>query len=139
MSWIGRLFGTEKTIDNIVDKDKGLLTQVGSWVGNMHYTEEERAEANAATRDWGLKQLEALAPFKVVQRVLAFSTCLFWIVVGLNVVGAIWVNAIWEVDVRQDMLAFALSDYVFWPVISVFSLYFTGGVFESYNKKEKEK
>lgn len=29
MSWFGRLFGTKKAIDSIVDKDNGLLSQVG--------------------------------------------------------------------------------------------------------------
>ena len=47
MSKIGGLF-TGKTVenatDNLLDKDNGLLTQVGGWIGNMNFTEEERAE-----------------------------------------------------------------------------------------------
>ena len=35
-----------KTVDDIFDKDDGLLTQVGGWVGSAHFTEEERAEYN---------------------------------------------------------------------------------------------
>ena len=144
MGIFGKIFGTDKAVENIIDKDNGLLTQVGSWVGGMNYTDEERAEAGERTRLWGLKQLEALAPFKVVQRILAFAAALLWVFVALNVVGAIWYDAavgctgVGEAakcsNVAGVMLKFALSDYVFWPVVSVFALYFTGGVIESRNR-----
>ena len=38
-----------KTVDDIFDKDKGLLTQFGSWVGNSKFTAEESAELNFET------------------------------------------------------------------------------------------
>jgi|GEM_PF-4276688 len=33
MSFLGRLFATDKAIDNITDKDDGLLMRAGGWVG----------------------------------------------------------------------------------------------------------
>tara|TARA_R100000951_G_scaffold65661_1_gene55410 strand:+ start:708 stop:1109 length:402 start_codon:yes stop_codon:yes gene_type:complete len=132
MGMIGRLFGTDKAVDNILDKDNGLLTQVGGWIGGLKHTEEEKAEDAQATRQWGLKQLEALEPFKVVQRILAFAAASLWIIVGLNVLLGIWfANPV----TIQHLKEFAMSDYIFWPVISVFSLYFSGGVVNSLRKK----
>ena len=132
MGMVGRLFGTDKAVDNILDKDNGLLTQVGGWVGGLKHTEEEKAEDAQATRQWGLKQLEALEPFKVVQRILAFAAASLWIIVGLNVLLGIWfANPV----TIQHLKEFAMSDYIFWPVISVFSLYFSGGVVNSLRKK----
>jgi hypothetical protein len=129
MGIFGKLFGTDKAVDNLLDKDKGLLVRAGSWVGGLHYTEEEKAENELLVKNWGLRQLEALAPFKVVQRILAFGVTGVWAIVAFNVLGAIWVEAIWpHILVKDQMLAFALSDYVFWPVLAVLSLYFTGGV-----------
>jgi hypothetical protein len=65
----------------------------------------------------------------------------FWIFVGINVVAAIWIEAItreavmfnnqqvWiSVNAKTPLLEFAFSDYVFWPVLVVLGLYFTGGV-----------
>lgn len=46
MGWFSSLFGSSKTVNNVLDKDNGLLTQVGSWVGNMNFTAEEQAEFN---------------------------------------------------------------------------------------------
>lgn len=131
MGWLGSLFGTEKAINNIVDKDNGLLAQVGGWIGNMSYTEEEKAEARAQTREWAIRQLDALAPFKVVQRILAFAVMGVWSLAAVNVMAAIWARAIWGIDAVDDLMRFALSDYVLWPSLAVLSLYFTGGVIES--------
>lgn len=41
------LFGSPKTVDNVLDKDNGLLVQVGEWIGNQQFTSEEQAEMNA--------------------------------------------------------------------------------------------
>ena len=129
---LGRLFGTEKAIENITDKKDGLLTQVGGWIGNFSHTDEEKAEDRAEIRAWGLKQLEALAPFKVVQRILAFSCTFLWIFVGLNVVVALWVEALYpEIKIAEAMLDFATSQYVFMPVSLCYILYFGGGAIES--------
>ena len=137
MGWggvIGKLLGTEKAVDNILDKDKGLLAKAGAWVGNMNLTDEEKMENDLLVRQWGLKQLEALAPFKVVQRILAFSVAIMWITAGLNVFAAFWVDYIFHTTLRTDMITFATSDYILWPVTAVFTLYFLGGVWKGKSK-----
>jgi hypothetical protein len=49
MAWYNPLTWGEKAATNILDKDSGLLTQVGGWVGNMNLTQEELIEFNAKT------------------------------------------------------------------------------------------
>ncbi len=129
MNFLGKLFGTDKAVDNLLDKDKGLLVRAGGWVNDLQYTDAEKAENQLLVRDWGIKQLDALAPFKIVQRIIAFAVTSLWWLVGINVMVAIWVEAIWpDIQARERMLEFAMSDYVFWPVLSVLSLYMGGGV-----------
>ena len=128
MGILGRLLGTDKAIDNLLDKDQGLLVRAGSWVDGLSHTDQEKAEDVQKTRDWGIRQLEAIEPFKVTQRLLAFAAAVFWIVVGVNVLVALWVDANTELVIADKMMAFAFSDYVFWPVVTVFGLYFGGGV-----------
>ncbi|RLA50065.1 MAG: hypothetical protein DRR42_14170, partial [Gammaproteobacteria bacterium] len=77
-SAFGRVFGTEKAVDNLMDKDKGLLVRMGGWVNDMSYTDQEKAKADADTREWGIRQLAALEPFKIVQRILAFGISFLW-------------------------------------------------------------
>jgi len=41
------------------------------------------------------------------------------------------------IDARTDLMTFAMSDYVFWPVICVFTLYCGGGVARYFRKDNK--
>ena len=128
MSWIGNLFGTSKAVDNLVDKDNGLLVRAGTALGNLHYSDQEQAEGDERTREWGIRVLDALSPFKIVQRILACSTMFMWIFLGVNVVVAVWVKALHpEIDAVTSLMQFAMSDYVFWPTVAIFTLYTGGG------------
>ncbi len=131
MSWFGKLLGTEKGVDSLLDKDNGLLTQAGNWIGGFNYTEEEKAENNLLVKQWGLKQLAALEPFKVVQRIIAFAVLFLWVFVAINYVAMLWV----EHSKTDELLKFAMSDYVFWPTLAVLSLYCGGGTINSFTKK----
>ena len=71
MGWFGKLIGTDKAIDNVLDKDKGLLVRAGTAIGNLHYSDQEKAEGSQKVRDWSIRYLDALAPFKIVQRIIA--------------------------------------------------------------------
>lgn len=135
MSWIGKLFATDKAVDSLLDKDKGLLVRAGGWIDGLTHTDQEKAEDKLLVKEWGIRQLEALAPFKVVQRVIAFAVSGTWAFVVINVVVACWVEAIFpHIKIRQALLEFAMTDYAFWPVLAVVGLYFTGGVIPSRSK-----
>lgn len=49
LTWFGTVKQVAKSADDIFDKDKGLLSQVGGWIGNMNLTPEEVMEANGRT------------------------------------------------------------------------------------------
>jgi len=46
MGWFANIFSSSKAVDNVLDKDNGLLSQAGSWIGGMNFTAEEQAEFN---------------------------------------------------------------------------------------------
>lgn len=139
-SAFGRVFGTEKSLDNLMDKDNGLLVRMGGWVDGMHYTEQEKSEASAQTRDWAIRQLTALEPFKIVQRILAFGISFLWAITGLNVLIGIWVEAVYpNISVVESLLSFAFSDYLLWPTTICFALYFGGGTVGSFVNRQPSK
>ena len=131
---LGGIFGTKKAIENLTDKDDGLLVKAGGFFNDLHYSDQEEARDTQAVREWGIRQLDALAPFKIVQRILAIAATSFWILVGMNVLLAIWVDAIYSTQVTSPMLKFAFSDYVLYPVMSAFVLYFSGGIVNSFKR-----
>jgi len=46
MSFFSWFKSAPKLADDVMDKDNGLIAQVGNWVGNMHLTKEEVMESN---------------------------------------------------------------------------------------------
>lgn len=137
---LGSVFGTQKAIENLTDKDSGLLVKVGGFFNDLHYSDQEiardKASTDKETREWAIRQLDALQPFKVVQRILAISATVFWILGGLNMFAAIWVDWAFDTELSPVMATFVLSDYVIYPVMSVFTLYISGGVIESAKRKK---
>jgi len=152
MAWYNPLTWGEKASDNILDKDTGLAVKFGGFVNDLHYSDAEKAENNLTVTQFALDRLKLLTPFKIVQRVIAACTLFLWLFVGMNLCVAIWVYAITKkvttvcnklnectevitaIDARTDFMAFAMSDYVFWPVICVFTLYCGGGVARYFRK-----
>ncbi len=131
MSIFGNLFGTANAVNDLVDKDNGLLVQAGTAIANMHYSDQEQAIAGQEVRNWGLNQLKALHPFRITQRLLAFAACGLWLLTGLNILIMIWIDH----PQLDKMLKFAFSDYVWWPTALVFGLYFAGGTINSLKGK----
>lgn len=132
MSFFGNLFGTASAVNNIVDKENGLLVRAGTAIGNFHYSDQEKANDDKAVKEWGIRFLDSLQPFKIVQRILALSTMFVFVFIVVNIVVAIWVKALHpEIDAVTDLLTFAFSDFVFWPILSIFALYTGGGTINS--------
>ncbi len=150
MSWYNPFSWGEKAADNVLDKDTGLAVKFGGFVNDLHYSDAEKAENNLTVIEFALQRLKSLEPFKIVQRIIAFATLFMWVIVGINVCVSIWVYAITKeikiiggievvtgIDARTDFMAFAMSDYVFWPVICVFTLYCGGGVARYFRRDNK--
>jgi hypothetical protein len=133
--WVGKLFGTEKAVESLVDPENGLIVQAGTAIGNLHYSDQEKAINARQTQEWSIRFLDAMAPFKIVQRVLACAAMFAWLFVLVNVVVAIWIKANNpEIDAVTSLLEFAFSDFVFYPVMAIFVLYTGGGTINSLKK-----
>ncbi len=149
------IFGTKKAVDNILDKDDGILVKIGAFANDMHLSDVERERFDIMRRKLAVKMLAALEPFKVVQRIIAFATMFLWGFVGFNIVIALWIEAIFnntvtttttigdvvtvvvtthEFDISGPLIEFAMSQYVLIPVSLVLGLYMAGGAAESNNR-----
>ncbi len=50
MAWYNPLSWSDKVIDNVLDKDDGLLKGVGGWIDNLSHTDQEKAESREGLR-----------------------------------------------------------------------------------------
>jgi len=110
MKFLTRLFSPEaasKTIDHIA---KGI--------DSANFTDQERAAMR-------LKQLELLAPFKVVQRILVSAIAFVWVALIMQYCLAIWLE---NETIKDALLELIASQFVWGPTIAGFALYFGGGL-----------
>jgi hypothetical protein len=132
MGWIGNLFGTDNAINNVVDKDNGLLVRAGSALGNLHYSDQEKANTGIQIQNLAVARLKALEPFKVMQRIMVTIIMTMWAFLGLNIVVGIWLEALFpKLDVVMALVDLAQSEYMWWPTLAAVTLYLGGGVFPS--------
>jgi tRNA A37 threonylcarbamoyltransferase TsaD len=83
MSWFGLIKSAPKIAENIFHKDKGLLTQVGGWIGNSKFTEEEQAEMNRdiakGVQDFAVATLEENTDRSKARRQIAQDVIRFYL------------------------------------------------------------
>jgi len=50
MSWYNPFTWSDKIVDNVLDKDSGILVKVGGWIDGQQHTDQEKAEDAAELR-----------------------------------------------------------------------------------------
>lgn len=119
MGWFSMLLGTGGVVDGIKEGvDKAILT------------DEERL-------DYHTTMLKAYEPFKLIQRGLAIAvTIMFAFVMIIQVV--LVIISIWFVDVLaavEVMNELEVVSTIGYSFLAIMSLYFTGGVVNSFKSK----
>ena len=98
-----------KAVDDVLDKDNGLLTQVGGWIGNMNLTDEEIMKANIKTvedvQEFVKATLSESTERSKTRRSIAWS----WIRVHLSLVLLCAIAAPWDVEVARFYVELATS------------------------------
>jgi len=86
MSFIGKLFGAQQSIDSVLDKNDGHLAQIGQFIGNQQFTEQEKAVAMAglteAIRTFSISTANQSTERSQITRTIA----ILWIKVQLSLV-----------------------------------------------------
>lgn len=131
MGWFGNLIGTDKAMDNMLDKDKGLFVRAGGWIDGLGFTDQEKSEAKGKVRDWATEHLKALAPFKVMQRIMVTIITIEWAILFNVTIVAICLDA---TTVTENLLKFMLTQFAWMPIAGAVGLYLMGGVIPSRTK-----
>jgi hypothetical protein len=126
---LGRVFGTQKAVDNVLDKDTGLLAKLGGWIGDQQFTAQEKAEFAA-------KYLTALEPFKAAQRIMCAVVIVQWAILGQLIMLGIYLEACIEgFEVVKPLMELAKTEFMWYPIAAAVSLFLGGGLFNTFNKK----
>ena len=107
--WYNPLTWGKETQKNILDKDNGLLTQVGGWIGNMNLTKEEVMKQNAKTvtsvQGFVVSTLEESTDRSKTRR----SIAVLWIKSQLAIVLLACIAAPWNMELANFYFKVASS------------------------------
>lgn len=127
MWWFG---AAEKAADNLLDKDTGLLTQVGNWIGNMELTDEERLETNGKTVASVQQFVKDTLSESTVRSKTRRLIAKLWVFMELALIGlsAVCVPidhyAVGESDLSKQFFALASSEIMFYGTVAIIVFYF---------------
>jgi len=117
MSLFGWLFGAPKAAEKVLD---GVMNAADKLV----FTDEERAEMAAKTREWFLKYLEASKPQNVARRLIAIVVSGAWVAC---IAIALVAKALGS-DAYAAYALKVLSDVVLTPFSIIIGFYFAAHV-----------
>ena len=123
MGWFTNLF-TSKSVDNVLDKDNGLLTQAGEWIGNMSYTDEEKAESKERLNQSLVDYIKSTLSENTVRSKTRRFLAIMWISVELFLVLLTCASAPFDIELAEFYWSVASSELMFWGTMSVIGFFF---------------
>lgn len=125
MAWYNPFTWGEKVTDNVLDKDNGLLAQVGNWVGNMNLTQEEVIEFNAKTVTSVQAFVQATLSENTERSKTRRSIAVLWIKAQLGIVLMCCIAAPWDMELAKFYFQLATSTLMI-TVTTAICIFFFG-------------
>ena len=138
MAWYNPFSWGEKAQDNILDKDNGLLAQVGGWIGNMNLTDEEVMEFNgktvSAVVDYAKSTLSENTERSKARRKIA----IMWIQVELFLILATCVTAMFDMAKAEFLFRMATSNVMLAGTSAIIIFFFGSYGLSRYQESKKQ-
>lgn len=124
MGWFSNLFSSSKTVDDVFDKDSGLLSQAGAWIGNMQFTDEEQSEAKAELNKGVATFVASSLSENTVRSKTRRTIAKLWICVELFLVLLTCAIAPFNTELAKFYWSIATSELMFWGTMAIISFFF---------------
>ena len=138
LSWFGTAKQVAKTTDDIFDKDKGLLSQVGGWIGNMNLTPEEVMEANGKTVASVQTFVAATLSESTDRSKTRRSIAILWIKAQLGIVMMCCIAAPWDRELAGFYFDLATSTLMITATTAIIIFFFGSHGIHKYNESKKK-
>ena len=125
MSWYNPLAWGAEDRKNILDKDDGLLAQVGGWIGNMNLTQEEVIEFNSKTVTSVQGFVQATLSENTERSKTRRSIAVLWIKTQLGIVLMCCIAAPWDRELAEFYFKLATSTLMI-TVTTAICIFFFG-------------
>ena len=136
MSWFSWL-SNDKTVDNILDKDKGLLAQAGAWIGNLNLTKEEVIEFNAKTVTSVQAFVKATLSENTERSRTRRAIAVLWIKTQLGIVLMCCIAAPWNMVLAEFYYKLATSTLMITVTTAICIFFFGSHGLARHNESKK--
>jgi hypothetical protein len=137
MSWYNPLSWSAKAQDDVLDKDNGLIAQVGSWIGNMNLTKEEVIKFNAKTvtsvQSFVVATLGESTERSKTRRAIA----ILWIKSQLGIVLMACIAAPWDMELANFYYKLATSTLMITVTTAICIFFFGSHGIARFNESKK--
>lgn len=137
MSLFSWFTSSSKTVDDVMDKDNGLLAQVGGWIGNMNLTEEEVMEQNARTVGSVQEFVKATLSESTGRSKTRRSVAVLWIKSQLAIVLMCCIAAPWNIELAEFYLKLATSTLMIMGTTAIIIFFFGSHGLARHNESKK--
>jgi len=122
-----------KTVDDILDSDKGLLVKFGGFVNNLHYSDAEKAAAMAevvvGATDFVKSTMSESTERSKTRRAIA----IYWIKFQLSLIALTVVAFPFDAGIAEFYWKVATSKIMLFGTMSVIIFFFGAHVLRIYN------
>lgn len=124
MSLLSWFTGDNNVADNVLDKDNGLLTQFGSWIGNANYTEEEQAEGRMLVMTGAAKFTVDTMSEGTVRSKARREIAILWIKAQLILIFWVMVVAPFNIELAKFYATIVFGSLMIFGTMSVIVFFF---------------
>ena len=126
-----------KAVDNILDKDNGLLTQVGGWIGGLNLTDEEVMEQNAATVTSVQSFVKATLGESTERSKSRRDIASLWIKTQLAIILMTCIAAPWNMELAEFYFKLATSTLMIMGTTAIIIFHFGSHGLAKHNESKK--
>ena len=141
MSWWSTILSSSKSVDDILDKDNGLLAQMGGWVGNFNFTDEERSEMNKKLIDNCSEFVYKTMGESTARSVARRSLALLWVRVHLAMIIGVMVVAYFDMALATFYFSIVFGPLMLSSTLGIMAFFFGSHMLSShmgFGKKKKD-
>lgn len=132
-------FKRKKTVDDIFDKDSGLIAKAGGWIGNLKLTDEEVMEQNAKT----VSSVQVFVKDTLAENTARSKTrrdvAVLWIKVQLGLILMCAIAAPFDMELAEFYFTLASSALMFSTTTAIVIFFFGSHGLSKYQDKKKAK
>ena len=137
MSWYNPFSWSDKVIDNVLDKNEGILVKVGGWIDGQQHTDQEKAEDNKALREGVIKYAIASMGENSERSKARREIAKQWIKVQLWLVLMCAIAAPFNMELAEFYYKLSTSSIMLGGTVAIITFFFGSYMLTRHNETKK--